>query len=492
MATNIFKFDGTLLTTVADGTIDTTHASIKFPGRGYQNYGQPVMEGLLWVMQNFAGTTQPSLPMTGQCWYDTNTGVLRVYNGTNWQTAGGTLVNNTNPTATTVGALWYDSLNLQLKIWNGTSWDLIGPLGSAINNDPTAPAVPSHSAWESIKINDSSTSHQVWRLTIGGQIVAIISKDQQFSPVPVIQGFSTILPGINFNSTVSNIGLAGDITAFRSTKNNLPDEDSVRSLGSVDYRFSSVYSINGVFSNGIAVNTTTGSYKLNVNGSSYLNGPTLLMKGTASNAPLRLQAQTSLLSSPAVGAIEFDGSQLYVTLDVGGTPIRSAIVAGTSGTSAASVPNTVVLRDGSADVYANVFHGIATSARYADVAERYETDVPVLPGDVVIIGGDKEITLSTVANDDAVFGVISTDPAYRMNEDAGSDQTHPFVALVGRVPCKVSGKVRKGQRLVTSDIPGVAMAQADRSNPLAAFARALCDKDDDDISIIEVVLAGRS
>lgn len=492
MATNIFKFDGTLLTTVADGTIDTTHASIKFPGRGYQNYGQPVLEGLLWVMQNFAGTTQPGLPMTGQCWYDTSTGVLRVYNGTTWQTAGGTLVSTTQPTSASVGSLWYDSLNLQLKIWNGLAWDLVGPLGSAINNDPTYPAVPTFSAWESIKINDSSTSHQVWRLTIGGQVVAIISKDQAFSPVPSITGFTTVLPGINFNSTVPNIGLAGDQTAFRSTKNNLPDEDATRSMGSVDYRFSSVYSVNGIFSDGIAINASTGSYSLNVNGTSYLNGTTLLMKGTASSAPLRLQSQTSLLSSPTVGAIEFDGSQLYVTLNVGGTPVRSAIVAGTSGTSAAAVPNTVVLRNGSADVYANVFHGIATRARYGDVAERYETDTHVKPGDVVILGGDKEITLSSKAYDDAVFGVISTDPAYMMNEAAGNDDTHPFVALVGRVPCKVTGPVRKGQRLVTSDIPGVAMAQIDKGIQDVVFARALADKDDHGISTIEVVLTGRA
>jgi len=492
MATNIFKFDGTLLTTVADGTIDTSHASIKFPGRGYQNYGQPVLEGLLWVMQNFAGTTQPGLPMIGQCWYDTNTGVLRVYNGTTWQTAGGTLVSNTAPTATSVGSLWYDSLNLQLKIWNGTSWDLVGPLGSAINNDPISPTVPSFSAWQSIKINDSSTTHQVWRLTIGGQLVAIVSKDPQFTPVPSIAGFTQILPGINFNSLIPNIGLAGDSTAFRSTTDNLPNEDATRSMGSASYRFSNIYSVNGVFSNSISINASAGSYAFAVTGSSYLNGPALLMKGTASSAPLRLQAQTSLLSSPAIGAIEFDGSQLYVTLNVGGTPVRSAIVAGTSGTSTAAVPNTVVLRDGTADIYADVFHGVATSARYADVAERYETDMQLSPGDVVILGGNKEITLTDKSYEEAVFGVISTNPAYLMNEDAGDDNTHPFVALVGRVPCKVTGVVRKGQRLVTSDIPGVAMAQTDKSITDVVFARSLVDKDDPGISMIEVVLTGRS
>lgn len=486
MATNIFKFDGTLLTTVADGTIDTSSASIKFPGKGYQNYGQPVLEGLLWVMQNFAGTTQPTLPLTGQCWYDTNTGVLRVYNGTAWQTAGGTLVSTTSPTATSVGALWYDSFNQQLKIWNGTTWDLVGPLGSAVNDDPLNPAVPSFSAIESVRLSDGTTDHQVWRITIGGTVVSFISSDPEFTPVPSIIGFPTVLPGVNFNNTVPNIGLAGDSTAFTATKNNLPDNDATRSLGSADFRFNSIYSVNGFFTNNVGINTTSGGYALNVSGTSYLNGTTLLAQGTASAAPLRMQTQASLLSTPVVGALEFNGTNLYITLDVGGTPTRAAVVAGTSGTSAAAVPNSVVLRDASADVYANVFHGVATSARYADVAERYEADQILSPGDVVILGGSKEITKSVSEDDPNVFGVISTNPALRMNNDAGPDDTHPFVALLGRVPVKVSGKVQKGDYLISSEIKGVAIAS--KTFKCYFFGRALANKTTDDIGLVEATL----
>jgi hypothetical protein len=493
MATNIFKFDGTLLTTVADGTIDTTHSTLKFPGNGYQNYGPPLLENILWTMTNFAGANQPTLPLTGQCWYDTNTSLLKIYNGSSWQAAGGVLVTPTTPTSSpNIGAFWYDSVNMQMYVWNGASWDIIGPLASATNTDPISNTTwPTYSKLDSVRIQDSLAAyHQVWRIIIGGTLFAIISKDVAFTPSPAIAGFTTIQPGINFNSTVANVGISGDVTTFRSTKDNTPDMDNTRALGSSILRFNNVFAYNGDFGNSLTVNTSNGSYNFQVTGTSYLNGTTLFASGTSSAPPIRLQTG-SLLTTPSLGSLEFDGSSLYITLNVNGIPTRSVIAAGTSGGSAAAVPSTLALRDASADIYANVFHGVATSARYADLAERYETDTPVSPGDVVILGGTKEITPSTVVNDPMVFGVISTNPAIRMNEAAGSDDTHPFVALVGRVPCRVVGKVKKGEWLVTSEHRGVAKVQ-DPSTHNVGFARSLVNKETEGIELIEVVLLGRA
>ncbi len=492
MPINVFKYDGTLLTTVADGTIDTTHSTLKFPGTGYQNYAPSIMENILWTMQNFAGSTQPTLPLAGQTWFDTTSNLLKVYTGSSWQAAGGVLVNSTTPSnPANIGAFWYDNINMQMYVWNGAAWDIIGPLGSAVNLDPiNNTSIPTYSKFDSVRITDStSAQHQVWRITIGGVLFAIISKDAAFTPAPAITGFGTIRPGINFNTTVSGVGISGDTTTFRSNQDNFPDADNTRSLGSPTFRFSSINAVNGNISNSLLVNTTSSSYNFQVNGTSFLNGSALLAAGTASAAPIRMQTG-SLLTTPAVGALEFDGSNIYITLDVGGVPTRSVIAAGTSGGSTSAVPNTLALRDSNADIYANVFQGIASSARYADVAERYETDTPVEPGDIVIIGGTKEITKSTVENDSDVFGVISTNPAFRMNENAGSDLTHPFVAMLGRVPCKVVGKVKKGERLITSSIPGVAIAAVNASNVEQAnsFARALTDKNTEEVSVIEVVL----
>jgi hypothetical protein len=118
----------------------------------------------------------------------------------------------------------------------------------------------------------------------------------------------------------------------------------------------------------------------------------------------------------------------------------------------------VVARDASGDVYANIFSGTATSARYADLAERYEADAILEPGTVVCFGGAKEITACDHPNDHAVAGVVSTDPAYMMNSGAGNNDTHPYIALTGRVPVKVVGPVAKGDLLVASSVKGHAMA----------------------------------
>lgn len=492
MPINIFKYDGTLLTTVADGTIDTNHSTLKFPGTGYQNYGPPIMENILWTMQNFAGSTQPTLPLTGQTWFDTTSNLLKVYTGSTWQAAGGVLVSSSTPSnPANIGAFWYDNVNMQMYVWNGAAWDIIGPLGSAVNSDPiNNTSVPTFSKFDTVRITDSTSGrHQVWRIIIGGVLFAIISKDSAFTPAPAIAGFATIQPGINFNTTVSGVGISGDTTTFRNNQDNLPDADGTRSLGSSSFRFNNINSLNGAFSNSLLVNTASSTYAFQVTGSSYLNGPALFSAGTASTAPVRLQTG-SLLTTPAVGALEFDGSNIYITLDVGGVPTRSVIAAGTSGGSTSAIPNTLALRDSSADIYANIFQGIASSARYADLAERYETDMPLEPGDVVMIGGAKEITKTTTENSNDVFGVISTNPAYRMNEAAGDDTTHPFVAMVGRVPCKVIGTVKKGERLITSSTPGVAIAasNAEPGHIAQTFARALVDKPTDSIATIEVAL----
>ena len=135
-------------------------------------------------------------------------------------------------------------------------------------------------------------------------------------------------------------------------------------------------------------------------------------------------------------------------------------------------------------------HATATSAQYSDLAERYEADQPMEPGDVVKIGGDKEITKTSELADTQVFGVVSTAPAYRMNADAGTDQTHPYVALSGRVPCKVKGTVNKGDRLVSSDEPGVAQAinTLENTSHYAVIGRSLESNAEQEIKYIEIVV----
>ncbi len=138
------------------------------------------------------------------------------------------------------------------------------------------------------------------------------------------------------------------------------------------------------------------------------------------------------------------------------------------------------------------FRGIATSAEYADLAERYEADAEYEAGTVVRLGGTHEITQTLQQMDTDVFGIISTAPGFEMNAGAGSDATHPFVALAGRVPCKVVGKVAKGQRLVSSNTPGHAMAISTPSSECyAVIGRALESKDTEETGTIEVVVGAK-
>jgi len=102
--------------------------------------------------------------------------------------------------------------------------------------------------------------------------------------------------------------------------------------------------------------------------------------------------------------------------------------------------------------------GSTLQATYADLAERYEADAEYNPGTVLVLGGDKEVTVTTTFADTRVAGIVSTNPAFKLNSDAGTDKTHPYIALKGRVPCKVQGYIKKGDLIVTSSTPGYGIA----------------------------------
>jgi len=134
-------------------------------------------------------------------------------------------------------------------------------------------------------------------------------------------------------------------------------------------------------------------------------------------------------------------------------------------------------------------HGTATEAEYADLAEMYTSDADYEPGTVLMIGGEAGVTQTTEAFSPEVFGIVSTNPAYLMN----STTDGVAVALEGRVPCKVIGPVRKGQRLVSSEEPGVARAVSDFERQEAMdwyriVGRALKNKESEGIDLIEVAV----
>jgi len=137
-------------------------------------------------------------------------------------------------------------------------------------------------------------------------------------------------------------------------------------------------------------------------------------------------------------------------------------------------------------VYATIFDGTATTARYADLAENYLGDESYEPGTVLIFGGEQEVTTTSIKGDSRVAGIVSTNPAYLMNNDLQGENVIA-VALQGRAPCKVLGRVSKGDILVSSAIPGYAIVN-NSPNIGTVIGKSVGEKLDDGKGIVEVVV----
>ena len=140
-------------------------------------------------------------------------------------------------------------------------------------------------------------------------------------------------------------------------------------------------------------------------------------------------------------------------------------------------------------VYATVFNGTATQAQYADLAENYLGDAFYEPGTVLVFGGNQEVTTTVVKGDRAVAGVVTTHPAHLMNSTLQGDYV-TGIALQGRVPTKVIGKVNKGDIIVSSAIPGYGIVDNDPKVG-SIIGKAVGVKTDDGRGVVEVVV-GRS
>jgi len=136
----------------------------------------------------------------------------------------------------------------------------------------------------------------------------------------------------------------------------------------------------------------------------------------------------------------------------------------------------------------NTIFAQATSALYADLAELYTSDAEYVPGTVLVFGGPAEVTESTQSHCVRIAGVVSTNPAHVMNSSLTAEHT-AVVALVGRVPCRVVGQIRRGDCLVSSDISGVATTlDAAQYQPGVVIGKALEDYNSTEPGVIEVVV----
>lgn len=176
------------------------------------------------------------------------------------------------------------------------------------------------------------------------------------------------------------------------------------------------------------------------------------------------------------------------TVDGSGSGLDADTVDGYQ-TSSSATANSLALRDASANLTANEFNGTASSAKYADLAENYLADQAYPIGTVLDIGGDAEVTIAT-KDSCRVAGTVSENPGYLMNSELNGEYVTP-VAYIGRVPCRVQGTIHRGDMLIVSSIPGVAVACHPKDIlPGQAVGKALESFDNDSEGLIEI-LVGR-
>ena len=172
-------------------------------------------------------------------------------------------------------------------------------------------------------------------------------------------------------------------------------------------------------------------------------------------------------------------STWYPTFVDGAGATKAMQVDTNAATGLSYVPSSSTLK-------ASVFSGTASSANYADLAEKYVADVAYEPGTVLVFGGDNEVTICAEKGDRKVAGIVSTDPAYLMNNALEGDTVVPL-ALTGRVPCNVIGTVAKGDMLVTSAVPGYAIVNNDPKLG-TVLGKAVGTKDTEGRGVVEVVV----
>ena len=172
-----------------------------------------------------------------------------------------------------------------------------------------------------------------------------------------------------------------------------------------------------------------------------------------------------------------DGSTTYGNAGGAWTAFKSTDLGGTE----MSAPTLVDLR-------ANVVHATSTTAMYADLAERYEADCDTEVGDVVILGGDAEITKCKDELSDAVFGVVSKSPAFLMNAQAGNNDSHPMIALKGRVMVKLQGTGKAGDRVVSAQNGEARVASPEECTAFNVLGRLIKHKYNEETALTECVI----
>ena len=407
MAYTIVKSDGTVLTTIADGTINTTSTSLGLPGRNYAGYGQTLDTDLVHLLENFADITPPPYPLRGQLWYNTNDSTLYVC---------------------------------------------------------PADGEPNALAWLSLTSTSSGGTTSFGAINVSGNIQSNnIAATNEITSNAMVSSYLTVSASANIasanitNANISTLTTTAITTGSQSTNGTLTGVWTANGAGTAAGIAGTSLYVTG----GNLVIANTASRGLVADNFYYSNGSPISFSGTYSNSNVASYLPT------------YGGAILTTTTQA------TALTTGAN-TTAGTITGNWTLTSGS-----------RIQATYADLAERFASDEAYAPGTVVEIGGEHEITAVQYELSEDVFGVISNTAAMIMNGTAGTDLTHPPVAVSGRVEVKVSGKVNKGDRLVSAGDGLARAAKLGEANPFNTIGRALEYKTDDGIGYVEAFVSIR-
>jgi hypothetical protein len=403
MAYTIVKTNGTILTTISDGTINTTVSPIGLPGRNYAGYGQQLDTNFVHTLENFANPTPPPNALTGQLWYNTTNNTMYVC----------PVDGETNPTN-----------------------------------------------WLSLSTTSSGGTTSFGNVTVSGTLQAGNIADLGFLTVSGTATIATL--NVSGNTTTGNLSVINNANIGNTLTVTKITTGSATTPGTATGTWTFV---GGNTGNGLIVTggnifvANAGSAGIRCDYYYYSNGSPISFAGTYGNSNVATYLPTA-------------------NVNVLSSQVTTPIVTAGSNTTAGTITGNWSLSTGS-----------RLNATYADLAERFAADDIYDAGTVVGLGGEAEITSVKYELSEDVFGVISNTAAYLMNANAGNDETHPAVAVSGRVQVKVAGKIKKGDRLVSAGEGLARSAKPGEASHFNVIGRALTDKTDNEIGYVEAFVS---
>ena len=509
MSYTIVLTNGTNLTTVNDSSVDNT-TSLTLVGRNYAGYGTAINTNFIKLLENSSSANAPSKPLVGQLWWDSTNRHLNIWQGSSWKIISSSLIGSTAPGVPVVGDFWWNTGVSQLSVYNGSQWVLVGP---------TAPPGAPITSTLADNVSDGVTTHTVGNLIVNNKLVAVYSTENSpFNPTSSLGGLTTIYPGLNIVNGYSLTTPAVTTGTLAVSSGSTLGSTTATSLSTNTIVAATSANLNVVQANSVSTTALTATGPTTFANVTMSN---LSVSGTASVGELTASSLSVSETTSVFAALSVTGTLNAGTLQQGGNQVLHAANynsyaptltgTGASGTWGISVTgsansvysastgdyrqghtdaaaNSIAQRDSGGNLTANYFYGIATQAEYADLAERFASDLEYPVGTVMELGGTAEVTKVTDALSENIIGVISTNPAYLMNGEAGSNETHPAIALAGRVPVRVIGAINKNDRLVSAGNGLARSGSKSEITPFNVIGRALESKTDSGEGVIEAIV----